>query len=200
MDERIEVERVVRTRLRNLRQTVGLSLAGRTLLNASTISRSETGKRSISLDVSVPLARPLQVDLDPLLDVHVDDVVTRPTPSCSGDRTTWVRNRPTRSTVAVKMRLEHREVGRLGPEDGDGGRGDPGVDRSDAAVEDHGEQRAADRDQAPHRPDPPPSVAPGPAASRPRARVESVGGRIVTADARGHRDRRGVGPARTLVR
>lgn len=76
-------------------------------LNASTISRIETGRRTISLDVLLPLARALQIDLDQLLDVrHDDDVVIRPTPSCSGERTTWLLSRPTGATSAVKMRLE----------------------------------------------------------------------------------------------
>ena len=49
-----EIEQVVRTRLRSLRTTLGLSLdelAARTNLSPSTISRVETGKRTISLDV-----------------------------------------------------------------------------------------------------------------------------------------------------
>ncbi len=75
----------MRTRLRSLRQALGLSLdelAVRTNLSASTISRVETGKRTISLDVLLPLAAALQVDLDSLLDLHSDeDVVIRPTPS-----------------------------------------------------------------------------------------------------------------------
>ena len=57
----------MRTRLRSLRTTLGLSLdelAARTHLSASTISRVETGKRTISLDVLLPLATALQVDLD----------------------------------------------------------------------------------------------------------------------------------------
>jgi transcriptional regulator with XRE-family HTH domain len=105
-----EIERVVRTRLRSLRTTLGLSLdelAGRANLSASTISRVETGKRTISLDILLPLAAALQVDIDALLDVRSDDdVVIRPTPSTSGQRTTWMLNRPTGSTIAVKMRLE----------------------------------------------------------------------------------------------
>ncbi len=104
------VERLVRTRLRSLRTTLGLSLeelAVRTNLSPSTISRVETGKRTISLDVLVPLARALQVDLDALLDVSTDgDVVIRPVPSRSWERTTWMLSRPTAGTVAVKMRLE----------------------------------------------------------------------------------------------
>ena len=110
MAELNEIEHVVRTRLRSLRNTLGLSLdelAARTNVSPSTISRVETGKRTISLDILVPLARALQVDLDALLDVRSDDdVVIRPTPNSSGERTTWMLSRPTGSTIAVKMRLE----------------------------------------------------------------------------------------------
>jgi DNA-binding XRE family transcriptional regulator/quercetin dioxygenase-like cupin family protein len=110
MDELSEMEQVVRTRLRSLRTTLGLSLdelAERANLSPSTISRVETGKRTISLDVLVPLAAALQVNLDALLDVRRDDdVIIRPTASTSGARTTWMLNRPTGSTIAVKMRLE----------------------------------------------------------------------------------------------
>ncbi len=110
MTELNEIEQVVRTRLRSLRNTLGLSLdelAARTNLSPSTISRVETGKRTISLDILLPLATALQVDLDALLDVRSDDdVVIRPTPNSSGDRTTWMLSRPTASTIAVKMRIE----------------------------------------------------------------------------------------------
>jgi transcriptional regulator with XRE-family HTH domain len=110
MTELDEIEQVLRTRLRSLRKTLGLSLdelAARTNLSPSTISRVETGKRTISLDILLPLARALQVDLDSLLDVHGDDdVIIRPTPSGTGTRTTWMLSRPTSSTFAVKMRLE----------------------------------------------------------------------------------------------
>jgi transcriptional regulator with XRE-family HTH domain len=108
--ERNEIEHVVRTRLRSLRTTLGLSLdelAARTNLTPSTISRIETGKRTISLDILVPLAAALQVDLDALLDVRGDDdVVIRPAPNSSGARTTWMLSRPTGRTIAIKMRLE----------------------------------------------------------------------------------------------
>ena len=110
MAEQNEIEQVVRTRLRSLRHTLGLSLdelATRANLSASTISRVETGKRTISLDILLPLAAGLQVDLDALLDVHSDDdVVIRPTPDSSGERTTWMLSRPTGHTIAIKMRLE----------------------------------------------------------------------------------------------
>jgi len=105
-----EIERTVRTRLRSLRTSLGLSLddlAERANLSPSTISRVETGKRTISLDILLPLAAALQVPLDALLDVRSDDdVVIRPTPSTSGTRTTWMLSRPTGGTIAVKMRLQ----------------------------------------------------------------------------------------------
>ncbi len=110
MSDLDEIERVVRTRLRSLRHTLGLSLdelATRANLSASTISRIETGKRGISLDVLLPLAGALQVDLDSLLEVRSDDdVVIRPAPSSSGGRTSWLLSRPTGNTIAVKIRLE----------------------------------------------------------------------------------------------
>ena len=108
--EQTQIEQVVRTRLRSLRNTLGLSLdelAARTHLSPSTISRVETGRRTISLDVLLPLAKALQVDLDALLEVRSDDdVVIRPAPNSSRERTTWLLNRPTGSTVVVKMRLK----------------------------------------------------------------------------------------------
>ncbi len=110
MAEQHEIEVVVRSRLRSLRHTLGLSLdelAVRANLSASTISRVETGKRAISLDVLLPLAGALQVGLDALLDVSSDDdVVIRPVPSGSAGRTTWMLGRATGNTIAIKMRLE----------------------------------------------------------------------------------------------
>jgi transcriptional regulator with XRE-family HTH domain len=110
MSELNEIEQVVRTRLRSLRTTLGMSLdelAARTNLSPSTISRVETGKRTISLDILLPLATALQVNLDELLDVDSDDdVVIRPSPNSSGERTTWLLSRPAASMIAVKMRIE----------------------------------------------------------------------------------------------
>lgn len=101
---------MVRTRLRSLRKTLGLSLAdlsARSNLSPSTISRIETGKRAISLDVLLPLAAALQIGMDSLLDVHSDDdVVIHPVRTRSGEHTTWMLSRPTATTVALKMRLE----------------------------------------------------------------------------------------------
>ena len=110
MSDLSKIDQVVRTRLRSLRNTLGLSLnelAARTNLSPSTISRVETGNRTISLDVLIPLAAALQVDLDSLLDLHSDDdVVIHPVPSRSGGRTIWLLSRPTGNTIAVKLRLE----------------------------------------------------------------------------------------------
>jgi len=109
MTDPADIEHIVRTRLRSLRTTLGLSLdelAARTNLSPSTISRIETGKRAISLDVLLPLATGLQVGIETLLDVNVDDdVVIRPTPTKAEGRTTWMLSRPGGSTVAVKMRV-----------------------------------------------------------------------------------------------
>lgn len=101
---------MVRTRLRSLRNTLGLSLdelAARTNLSASTISRIETGNRTISLDVLLPLANALQIGLEALLAFDVDDdVVIHPEVSRSGKRTTWLLSRPTANTIALKVRYE----------------------------------------------------------------------------------------------
>jgi transcriptional regulator with XRE-family HTH domain len=108
-----DVEIVVRTRLRSLRTTLGYSLdelGERTNLSPSTISRIETGKRTIGLDVLLPLAAALQVSLDVLLDVQGDeDVVIRPVPDRTGTRTTWRLSRPDGRTMAAKVRLEPTE-------------------------------------------------------------------------------------------
>ena len=109
-----DLDAVVRARVRGLRQAMGWSLdvlAERSGLSPSTISRIETGKRVISLDVLVPLARALQVDLDALLAAETGDtdVVIRPVPSHRAGVTTWPLSSPTGSTVSLKMRLEPRK-------------------------------------------------------------------------------------------
>ena len=105
-----DVERLARSRLRSLRTTLGYSLdelAERTHLSASTISRVETGRRTLGLDVLVPLARALQVSLDVLFELPGDDdVVIRPAPHREDGRTTWPLSRPDGRTLAVKQRLE----------------------------------------------------------------------------------------------
>lgn len=105
-----DIEALARSRLRSMRTTLGYSLdelAERTNLSPSTISRVETGKRTLSLDVLVPLANALQVSLDVLFEVPTDDdVVIRPVAHSSGARTMWLLSRPDGRTVAMKMRLE----------------------------------------------------------------------------------------------
>jgi transcriptional regulator with XRE-family HTH domain len=105
-----DIDNLVRTRIRSLRQALGWSLDAlgeRANLSPSTISRIETGKRTIGLDVLVPLARSLQVDLESLLDAGTPDadVVIRPVPSHRDGATTWPLSRPDGSTTATKLRL-----------------------------------------------------------------------------------------------
>ncbi|WP_433890563.1 helix-turn-helix domain-containing protein [Streptomyces sp. CA-111067] len=113
MHEVADIEALARSRLRSMRTTLGYSLdelAERTHLSPSTISRVETGRRTLSLDVLVPLANALQMSLDVLFEVPTDDdVVIRPVAHSSGTRTTWPLSRPDGRTVAVKMRLEPPE-------------------------------------------------------------------------------------------
>ncbi len=105
-----EIEQAVRTRLRSLRRAQSLSLddlAERSHLSPSTISRIETGKRAISLDVLLPLARALRTDVETLLESDTDeDVVIRPVPSQEGSRTTWMLSKATGAMRALKVRLE----------------------------------------------------------------------------------------------
>lgn len=118
MDPAADLESTVRARLRALRHSLGWSLdelAARSHLSASTISRIETGKRAIALDVLVALARGLQVDVDDLVGGRDgqddDDVVIRPEPTAGRPgATTWMLSRPTGRTTAVKMRLEATEA------------------------------------------------------------------------------------------
>lgn len=105
-----DIETTVRARLRSLRRTLGWSLdqlALRSHLSASTISRIETGKRTISLDVLIALADALEVDMNSLVGMHEDDdIIIRPAPSTWPGVTIWPLSRPTSSTAAIKMRLE----------------------------------------------------------------------------------------------
>lgn len=105
-----DVEALVRARLRALRTSAGLSLdevARRAHLSASTVSRIETGHRTLGLDVLLPLAKALSVNLDDLLDTTTsDDVVIRPQASRWDKATVWQLTRPGSPFAAIKMRLE----------------------------------------------------------------------------------------------
>lgn len=113
MEAEPDIEPVVRARLRSLRESLGWSLdelASRTHLNASTISRIETGKRAISLELLQPLCRALNADIAELLDVSTDDsdVVIRPVRTEVYHRTVWplTRQRGNNGLMASKIRLE----------------------------------------------------------------------------------------------
>jgi transcriptional regulator with XRE-family HTH domain len=87
------IEEQVRARLRERRVELGWSigdLAERSLINTSTISRIETGKRRPGLNHLVPLADALGLSLDELVAPRVDDdVVIRPDPHHRDGRTWW---------------------------------------------------------------------------------------------------------------
>jgi transcriptional regulator with XRE-family HTH domain len=108
--DQVDIDALVRARLRAIRTSAGWSLdeiARRSHLSASTVSRIETGRRTISLDVLVPLARALTVELDDLLDTPTtDDVVIRPEPAVRDGATLWSLSRPASPVAAVKLRLE----------------------------------------------------------------------------------------------
>lgn len=69
-------EELIRNRLRELREERGLSLeeVARTAgMDASTLSRLETGKRRLAVDHLAPLARALDTSVDALLAAPPDD-------------------------------------------------------------------------------------------------------------------------------
>ena len=107
-----DVESIARVRIRSLRQSLGWTLddlAERSHLSPSTVSRIETGKRTISLDVLVALAGALQVEVGELIDrTGDDDVVIRPEAVDHHwpGATVWQLSRPTGSTAAIRVRLE----------------------------------------------------------------------------------------------
>lgn len=104
------VDDLVRLRLRALRQHRNWSLddlAERTGVGPSTISRIETGQRSISLDVIVPLASELGIALDELVATDTDDdIVIRPERVERHAMTVWSLTRPGSSVGAYKIRFE----------------------------------------------------------------------------------------------
>ena len=100
MDEREPVEARARSRLRSLRVAAGWSLddlAARSHLSPSTISRIETGKRKLSVDVLVALAAALRVDAGSLLNEHEGkaDVVLHPSAIKRPGATVWRLTPPT---------------------------------------------------------------------------------------------------------
>ena len=116
-----DLSAVVRRRLRGLRQARGWSLealAGRCHLSPSTLSRIETGQRSIGLEQLVPLARALGTTIDQLVEsVEDEDVVIRPVAHQEPGLTTWPLSRESPqggASLGAKMRITRRR--RTGPE------------------------------------------------------------------------------------
>ncbi|SDT60485.1 helix-turn-helix domain-containing protein [Jiangella sp. DSM 45060] len=109
--DEVDVDAVIRARIRGLRQAKGWSLdalAARCHLSPSTLSRIETGARRISIDQLVPIARALDTTLDQLVEPVDDaDVVIRPRHDRGHGATIWQLTRddgPHGLTVA-KMRI-----------------------------------------------------------------------------------------------
>ena len=119
-DPEIDLSQVVRQRIRGLRQARGWNLealAARCRMSPSTLSRIETGQRSIGLEQLVPLARALGTTIDHLVESEQDeDVVIHPVPHRELGLVTWLLSRdspqPGGSMVA-KMRITRRR--RHGP-------------------------------------------------------------------------------------
>lgn len=111
MKQEVDLDAVIRQRIRSLRLAHGWSLemlGARCYLSPSTLSRIETGHRRIALDQLVPIARALGTTLDQLVETVDDgDVVIRPQHDEAHGTTTWMLTRPGAShglTVA-KMRM-----------------------------------------------------------------------------------------------
>ncbi len=112
MTQELDLDAVIRRRLRGLRLARGWSLdalAARCHLSPSTLSRLETGHRRIALDQLVPIARALDTSLDQLVESPEDeDVVIRPQPSSTPGLTTWLlsSDRALHGMTVAKMRIQ----------------------------------------------------------------------------------------------
>ncbi len=93
MKQELDVDRLVRQRIRALRIARGWSLdtlAARAYLSPSNLSRIETGARRIALDQLVPIARALDTTIDQLTESpDNEDVVIRPHRDERRGMTTW---------------------------------------------------------------------------------------------------------------
>ncbi|APT83017.1 helix-turn-helix domain-containing protein [Corynebacterium ammoniagenes] len=106
-----DTELIVRQRIRGLRLARNWSLdtlARRCEISTSTLSRIETGRQRISLDLLVTIAQALGTSLDQLVEPEGnDDVVIRPEPESLGGVTFWLlsRERDRRGVTIGKMRI-----------------------------------------------------------------------------------------------
>ncbi|WP_343995191.1 helix-turn-helix domain-containing protein, partial [Terrabacter terrae] len=112
--EEVDLDAVVRARIRGLRLARGWSLdalASRCSMSASTLSRIETGHRRIAIDQLAPIARALGTSIDQLVDVTSDeDVVIHPRRNAAHGHTTWLLTREDEphGFVVAKMRITAR--------------------------------------------------------------------------------------------
>lgn len=92
MTQELKVDRIIRQRIRTLRQNHGWSLeslANKASLSVSTLSRIETGSRRIALDQLVPLAKALGTSLDELVATSEAEIIIRPEPISMPGVTLW---------------------------------------------------------------------------------------------------------------
>jgi transcriptional regulator with XRE-family HTH domain len=123
MEQEVDVEALVRQRIRGLRVARGWSLddlARRCHVSPSNLSRIETGHRRIALDQLAVIARALGTTLDQLVESADDgDVVIKPQRDVRHGTTTWMLTSPDRAPHGVsvaKMRIIE-PVPADGPED-----------------------------------------------------------------------------------
>ena len=114
MTQELDLEAVIRARIRGLRLSRGWSLdalATRCGLSASTLSRIETGHRRIAIDQLRPIARALGTSIDQLVELTSDDdVVIHPRRNAAHGHTTWLLTREDEPNglVVAKMRITTR--------------------------------------------------------------------------------------------
>jgi len=102
---------VVRQRIRVLRQARGWTLetlAARSFVSVSTLSRIETGQRRVALEQLVTIAQALGTTLDQLVEPDNDeDVVIRPEAEVMDGMTLWLlsREQDRRGVMIAKMRI-----------------------------------------------------------------------------------------------
>ena len=114
MTQDIDLDAVIRARIRGLRVARGWSLdvlASRCGLSASTLSRIETGHRRIAVDQLSPIARALGTSIDQLVELASDDdVVIHPRRNAAHGHTTWLLTREDEphGLVVAKMRITDR--------------------------------------------------------------------------------------------
>lgn len=106
-----DIDQLVRQRIRALRLARGWSLdtlATRSHLSPSNLSRIETGSRRIALDQLIPIAQALDVSLDQLIESPAEDeVVIRPHREENRGVTSWTlaRERNPHDLTVAKMRI-----------------------------------------------------------------------------------------------